>query len=134
MVEDNLRNPFVVFCKNCSRILSDSFTLNDYRSGHLVHGFSTVKQDTRIEMGKGEFEKCLVQCVNCSCGKKVGVFLESTSEEFNGHAGCYAFDRESIGSYMLGSAIGKEKGLSEVMEDVEKLKSVVAKIYKKVYQ
>jgi len=134
MSEDNLRNPFVVSCKKCNKILTDSFTLSDYRSGHLIHSFSTVKEDSKIETGKGEFEGCLVQRVACTCGKSIGVLLTSAGEGFNGHAGCYAFVKDEVRTYMLGSVIGKEKGLIEVMEDVEKLKSVVSKIYKKVYQ
>ncbi|ELA41139.1 uncharacterized protein VICG_01838 [Vittaforma corneae ATCC 50505] len=134
MSEDNLRNPFVVFCKKCNKILTDSFTLNDYRNGYLVHSFSTVKEESRIEVGKDIFQNCLIQKIACACGNDTGVFLASVSGEFNGHANCYAFDKNQVNSYVLGSAVSKEKGLSEVMEDVEKLKSVVAKIYKKVYQ
>lgn len=134
MSEDNLRNPFVVFCKKCNRILTDSFTLNDYKCGYLIHSFSTAKEEARIEVGKDIFQNCLIQKVKCACDSSVGVFLASVSGEFNGHANCYAFDKGQVNSYMLGSAVGKEKGLSEVVEDVEKLKSVVAKIYKKVYQ
>lgn len=134
MTEDALRNPFVVFCNKCNRILTDSFTLNDYKGSHLIHSFSTVKEASRIEIGKDTFENCLVQQLSCECGNILGVFLASAGGDFNGHAGCYAFNRESVKTYMLGSAVSRERSLAEVLEDVEKLKSVVAKIYKRVYQ
>lgn len=134
MSEENLRNPFVVFCKKCNKILTDSFTLNDYKNGYLIHSFSTIKENTRIEIGKDVFENCLIQKIRCPCDNEVGFFLASAGGDFNGNASCYAFNKESVNSYMLGSAVGREKGLAEVMDDVEKLKTVVAKIYKKVYQ
>lgn len=134
MSEENLRNPFVVFCKDCKKILSDSFSLNDYKNDYLIHSFSTVKEDTRISIGKEVFQNCLIQKVKCDCGNDVGVFLSSCGGDFNGNAGCYAFSKNSVCSYMLGSSIGKERGLGEVIEDVEKLKSVVAKMYKKIFQ
>lgn len=135
MSEDNLRNPFVLFCKECNHILSDSFSLQDYRNGYLLHSFSTVKEDTRIQSGKEDFfENCLIQKIKCVCNAHVGVYLCSASEEYNGLASMYAFDKSAVKSYMLGSCVNKEKGLCEIIEDVEKLKTVVSKIYKKVYQ
>lgn len=135
MSEDNLRNPFVLFCKHCNHILTDSFSLQDYRNGYLIHSFSSVKEDTRIQSGKESFfENCLIQKVKCACEKPVGVYLCSTNDEFNGFASMYAFEKAAVKSYMLGSCVSKEKGLSEIIEDVEKLKTVVSKIYKKVYQ
>lgn len=135
MAEDNLRNPFILSCKQCNYILTDSFSLQDYRKGYLIHTFSTVKEESRIQSGKENFfEKCLIQRVKCECGSFVGVFLSSASEEFNGFASMYAFDKSAVKSYMLGSCVNKERGLSEIIEDVEKLKTVVSKIYKKVYQ
>lgn len=134
MSEDNLRNPFVVFCNKCSKILTDSFSLNDYKNGYLIHSFSTAKEDSRVEVGKEEFQNCLIQKVKCGCGNCVGIFLSSAGGDFNGYANCYGFDKGKVNSYMLGSVVNKEKGLAEIIEDVDKLKSVVAKIYKKVYQ
>lgn len=135
MSEDSLRNPFVLQCKACGNILTDSFSLLDYRNGYLIHSFSTAKEETRIQSGReGPFEKCLVQKVKCLCNTPVGVFLSSTSEEFNGLSSTYAFDKAASKSYQLGSCVSKEKGLCEIVEDVEKLKTVVSKIYKKVYQ
>lgn len=76
----------------------------------------------------------MIQDVRCPCKNDVGVYLVSASDEWNGNAGMYCFDKDSVVSYVLGNAVSREKGLSEVIEDVEKLKNVVAKIYKKVYQ
>lgn len=134
MTEENLRNPFVIACKDCKKILSDSFSLSDYKNDHLIHSFSTVKEKARIFVGSGIFQNCLIQKVECDCGKEVGVFLSSAGGDFNGNAGCYAFEKDSVFSYQLGSVIVKERGLSEVIEDVEKLKSVVAKMYKRIFQ
>lgn len=133
MEDGSLRNPFVVFCSRCSKILTDSFTLFDFKNGHLIHSFCTVKEETDVEMGKDSFGNCMLQRVTCVCLNNVGYFLTSTSGDYNGYAGMYAFDRGSVRSYTLGSVVSKERGLHEIAEDVERLKSVVAKIYKKVY-
>lgn len=133
MADDNLRNPFVVFCSRCSKILTDSFTLFDFKNGYMIHSFCTVKEGAKTEMGRGSFTNCMVQEVKCPCSNGVGYFLTSTSGDYNGYAGMYAFDKNSVRSYTLGSTISREKGLHEIAEDVEKLKSVVAKIYKKIY-
>ena len=136
MTEDSLRNPFVVFCKECNAILTDSFSLQDYREEYLIHNFSTLKEDTKIISCKDEtpFEGCLIQNLKCTCNKPVGAFLTAVTEDFNGCASMYAFNKAAVKSYMLGSCVNKEKGLCEIIEDVEKLKTVVSKIYKKVYQ
>jgi hypothetical protein len=133
MADDNLRNPFVVFCSKCSKILTDSFTLFDFKNGHMIHSFCTVREETKVEMGRESFANCMVQRVRCLCSNSIGHFLTSVSGDYNGYAGMYAFDKNSVRSYALGSTVSREKGLHEIAEDVERLKSVVAKIYKKVY-
>lgn len=133
MAEETLKNPFVVFCGKCKHILTDSFTLFDFKNNHLIHSFCTVKQETKIENGEDSFKNSIVQRIKCSCGNCVGFYLTSVSEEYNGYAGMYAFDKDAVASYALGSCINREKGLHEIAEDVEKLKNVVAKIYKKIY-
>lgn len=134
MSEDNLRNPFVVLCTKCSKILTDSFTLLDYRNGNLIHTFSTVKEQSRVEIGdENAFKNCMIQKVVCTCHSTVGYFLASASGDYNGYAGSYAFNKNAVCSYTLGNSVTKEKGLYELAEDIEKLKSVVTKIYRKVY-
>lgn len=133
MSDDSLRNPFVVFCSKCGKILTDSFTLFDFKNGYMVHSFCTVKEEARVEMGRESFTNCMVQKVRCLCSSSVGYFLTSVSGDYNGYACMYAFDKNSVRSYTLGSTVSRERGLHEIAEDVEKLKSVVAKIYKKIY-
>lgn len=134
-LEDQLRNPFVVFCGKCNKILTDSFSLLDYKHSYLVHTFSSVKEEAEsCYVDNAIFQNCITKNVKCTCGSHVGVYLSSANEEFNGMSGTYLFDKNSVKSYLLGNSVHKEKGLSEIIEDIEKLKSVVAKIYKKVYQ
>ncbi|KAI5151143.1 hypothetical protein ENBRE01_1926 [Enteropsectra breve] len=134
MGDSGLRNPFVIQCGECRKILTDSFTLHTIKNGHLVHSFSTVQEERERTVGIDAFDGCMVQDLKCTCGAVVGCYLLSVSEEWNGYAGMYAFRKEGVTSYMLGSVLSKEKCLYEVIDDVEKLKSVVSKIYKKVYQ
>lgn len=134
MSEEGLRNPFVIQCKSCKKILSDSFTLQNIQDNYLIHTYSTVSAVEKSIPGTGIFAGCnLTQC-KCTCGFDVGFFLVSVSDSWNGYAGMYCFNKDSITSYLLGNVVYKEKGMSELVEDVERLKNVVAKIYKKVYQ
>ena len=149
MSEDNFKNPFVLQCKDCNNILTDSFSLQDYKNGYLIHTFSTIKEDKEEDRKDKEnnrkdkennerngilFKDCSIKSLKCTCNAHVGVFLSSVSSEFNGMASMYAFDKLSVKSYMLGSCVSKEKGLCELIDDVERLKSVVSQIYKRVYQ
>ncbi len=133
MPEDNLGNPFVVFCNKCNKILTDSFTLFDYRNDCLIHNFSTVKEESSVKNGEGSFENCLVQNVKCSCSNNVGYFIKSASGNYNGYSEMYAFFKDSVNTYALGSSISREKSLTELSEDVEKLKNIVSKMYKKIF-
>lgn len=134
MSEDGLRNPFVIQCKDCRKILADSFTLQTMKHSYLIHTYSTVGPEGAPRPGVEAFDRCLVQDVVCVCSARVGVFIVSSSAEWNGNAEMYAFSRDAVTSYVLGNSVSKEKGICELIEDVEKLKNVVAKIYKKVYQ
>lgn len=133
MSEEALRNPFVIFCNKCNKILSDSFTLLDYKNNSLIHTFSTVKEEEKVEEGQNSFINCLVQNIVCPCGNKVGFYVKSASGEYNGYSETYAFLKDKINSYGLGSSVNREKTLVELSEDVEKLKNVVSKIYKKIF-
>lgn len=134
MQDAGLRNPFIVQCRGCRKVLTDSFTLQTMRHAHLIHTFSTVGPCAAAHAGCGAFESCTVQDVLCQCAAHVGFFIVSASAEWNGLAEMFAFTKEQVTSYVLGNTVSREKGIGELIEDVEKLKSVVAKIYKKVYQ
>lgn len=134
MTEEGLRNPFVLQCKECKKIISDSFSLQTIQDGFLVHTYSTVPAGTPSIQGTGIFSDSLVNLCNCECGCEIGYYLVSASDSWNGYSGMYCFRKSSVTSYLLGNVVYKEKGMCELIEDVERLKNVVAKIYKKVYQ
>ncbi|KAI5176274.1 hypothetical protein PAEPH01_2266 [Pancytospora epiphaga] len=134
MGEAELRNPFVVQCKECNRILSDSFTLQSVKHGYLIHTHAMVQPVGDVALGDGLFENCMLRDVKCRCGVDVGRFLVSVSNEWNGYAEMYGFDKEKIISYVLGNESYREKGVYEMADDIEKLKVVMSKIYRKVYQ
>lgn len=132
-MSDNLQNPFVVFCSSCRRILSDSFSLQDLKHDFLIHGYCTVQPSEASYSGKDLFENCLVKDVICPCSANIGFYIVSASVLFNGYSEMFALSKSAVNSYALGSSVLKEKGLLEISEDVEKLKSLVTKIYKKIY-
>ncbi|KAI4292698.1 hypothetical protein PAPHI01_2427 [Pancytospora philotis] len=134
MSDGGLRNPFVVQCRSCRSILSDSFTLHTLKHGFLVHAHGTLQPAAGVYAGGGLFSKCQLQDLVCACGARTGHFIASGGGEWNGCAEMYAFDKNRITSYVLGTEAATEKSLYEVVDDVEKLKTVVAKLYKKVYQ
>lgn len=137
MSSENLRNPFVVQCIACKTVISDSFSLQDMKHNYLIHSFCTLNlpEDNVASMSQdASFKNCIVSDLHCKCGQKVGKRLLSTSLEWNGYAGMYVLEKDSITSYVLGGSSTWEVTLPEISEDVEKLKSVVTKIYKKVYQ
>lgn len=134
MSDENLRNPFVVQCKSCKKILTDSFSLISYKHGYLIQAFSTIKSIKDSHMGSEIFSNCLIETLACECGQKLGVYMVSSSDEWNGFAGMYCMHKENLISYALGNAVCQDKTQAEIIEDIDKLKNVVSKIYKKVYQ
>jgi len=134
MRDGELRNPFVVQCRECKKIITDSFTLQTMKHGHLVHTFSTLSPCEPVHAGSGIFENCTLQDLLCQCTTRVGVLIVSAGGDWNGCAEMYAFPKEHITSYVLGNTVFREKGIGELAEDVEKLKSVVARMYRKIYQ
>lgn len=135
MTDEGLRNPFVLQCAKCSKILTDSFSLHTVQDSYLVHSFSNVTEVGKECQGENTFKGCTIQPVSCGgCKTPVGVFLISVTGSWNGYAGMFCFEKEKVTSYMLGNTVYKEKSMMEIAEDVEKLKGVVAKIYKKIYQ
>lgn len=131
---EKLQNPFVVQCAGCRKIVADSFTLQTVRDGFLVHSHSTLSATGQPCPGKVPFDDCLVDEIGCACGSPLGFLLVSASAEWNGCAGMYAFDRDRVASYTLGNSLSMAKTAGELTEDIERLKSVVVKIYKKVFQ
>jgi len=134
MPEDTLQNPFVLQCKKCNQVLTDSFTLQTIVYGHFVHTFSALSPPAEPVPGADEFVDCLVSPLVCACGCAVGKMINSANEDWNGCAGMFAFDKNEVAMYTLGQATPQETSIFQLVEDVEKLKSIVAKMYKKVYQ
>ncbi len=137
MPSENLRNPFIIQCSNCKTILSDSFSLQSMKHDHLIHSYFAIEEpspENQYLSKISPFENCVLNDIYCVCGNYIGKKLISSSAEWNGFAGMFAFEKNAIISYVLGGSSYNEITLSELYEDVEKLKCVITKIYKKVYQ
>lgn len=136
-MQTELKNPFVVQCKACKEVLADSFALLALRDSLLI--FNRVashieKEDEESKAGADIFTDCVLKSLHCHCGAEIGFRMISSNVEWNGHAGHVFLKREALRSYVLGGGVCQEKSLFELIDDVEKLKCVVSKMYKKVFQ
>ncbi|KAM0686826.1 hypothetical protein COBT_001945 [Conglomerata obtusa] len=136
MTLENLHNPFIVQCKSCNIIISDSFALVDYKHNHLI--FTTINNDVTTKKLRHTSKKnfdihCSYSDVHCKCEKNIGKFYYTVNRECSTFVGRYCVNREEVKSYVLGSVVnGKEMGISDLCEEVEKLQRFCVYLHKKI--
>ena len=134
-----LLNPFAIQCLNCKSILSDSFSLIDYKKNLLIFNSVTenvLTNENKLE-SKDSFDKnCWFQYLNCICGKNIGKKYFTINNEINNCIGKFTIRRDEIFSYVLGNNTNVLNNESEVnvhllAEEVNKIKKVIVEMYKK---
>lgn len=135
MTED-LQNPFVIQCKDCRRILGDSFSLISFKENCLV--LSTVSssvytKEKKIESTQPFDLKCHYVLVYCKCSKIVGRKYLTVNETMKDCIERYCIDRNFVSSFMLGcEAVPGEISLSGLAEEVSKVQRFCVTLYKKL--
>lgn len=136
MTQEHSQNPFIIFCKHCRHILADSFSLLDYKNDYLL--FSSISSSTKLKSKKITSDQlndkdCTFVEIECSCGSVCGRKYITVTKKWAGFVERFCFAKESVGSYMLGMGHeAREVSLSEVSEEVEKLKRFCVYLHKRI--
>ncbi|KAL6121040.1 hypothetical protein NUSPORA_02109 [Nucleospora cyclopteri] len=134
-----INNPFVIQCPTCNLILADSFSLVNIEDGIL---FFKEKSDKLLIEENTSNNNIITNLLNnphlspstfhilkCTCSSLVGISLHSAPKKYNGCSGTFCFIEERMKMYQLGSSTVIYRTLSDINEDVERLKEVISKIY-----
>lgn len=126
---DELQNPFVVQCKDCRRVLADSFSLVAFVSDFLVFGAaapSLCARDTAESDGA-----CVFVPLHCACAQRVGRKYLTATDGVRVNKFCLS--RDAVSSFLLGAHVpASEVSIATLAEEVAKLQRFCVTLYKKV--
>lgn len=133
---EELQNPFVIQCKDCRRILGDSFSLVSFKENSLVLSAvssSVYTKDKKIESTQPFDLKCQYVLVCCKCSKVVGRKYLTVNDTMKDCIGRFCLDRSFVSSFMLGcEAVPEDITLSGLAEEVAKIQKFCVTLYKKL--
>lgn len=135
-MSEELQNPFVIQCRECRRILGDSFSLVAFQQNCLVLSSvssSVITKECKIESTEPHDLKCHYVVACCKCSKPVGKKYLTVNDAMKECIGRYCISREAVTSYMLGTESAPEDvSLSTLAEEVSKLQRFCVSLYKKL--
>ncbi|EJW05361.1 hypothetical protein EDEG_00587 [Edhazardia aedis USNM 41457] len=138
MTSAELKNPFVLQCKTCLAILADSFSLQNYNEKYIVfkNSSSLLKIQPQKHISTKNFDKdCQYSYLQCQCNKIVGKLYFTVNKDCHTYLNNFCFENECVVSYMLGVDVSPSlKNLSDVAEDIDKLKRFCEYLYRKTNQ
>lgn len=136
MTENRLQNPFVIQCDQCSAILGDSFALLNFKHNFLIlnNVSDAVIIDKNKKMSNNGFDSDCTHCeLVCKCKQIIGKFYYTVNKECGSFVDKYCLNRAACKSYTLGNVEGgKEIGLTDLCDEVEKLQRFCVYLHKKL--
>ncbi|KCZ80498.1 hypothetical protein H312_02096 [Anncaliia algerae PRA339] len=136
MSENTLQNPFVVQCKNCLRIVADSFSLLNFKKEILL--FSSISENIHLNDKEKDSDepydyKCKYLDLECLCSNVIGRKYLSVNENIQEMMLKFCIYKKCVISYQLGSNIEiKEHTLSSLAEEVSKLQKFCVYLHNKL--
>merc|ERR1711890_141486 len=122
--------PFTIQCKSCKSILSDSFSLNDYKFKILflnnIKGFSlsSKKEKSSSILDKDSIFKYIL----CNCTKRIGKFYLKACNSLKEYENIYCINVEDVIIYKLGEG-KKLLSIVELSDEVNKLQKFCVSLY-----
>lgn len=135
-MSEELQNPFVIQCKDCRRILADSFSLIAFKNNYLILSnvsSSVYTNEKKVESTTSYDAKCHYLLIYCECSKAVGKKYITVNEAMKDCIDKYCVNREFVYSFLLGAETPKQEiTLSALAEEVTKLQRFCITLYKRI--